>query len=113
MAARCVLVVDDEQLVRWSLSERLRGEHFEVVEAGTAAEALERADGVDAVLLDFTLPDGDGLSVLKALHERDPDVQVIMITAHKDINLVVETMKAGAFAYATKPFDIDDISLRV
>jgi two-component system response regulator AtoC len=113
MAARCVLVVDDEQLVRWSLSERLRGEHFEVVEAGTAAEALERADGVDAVLLDFTLPDGDGLSVLKALHERDPDVPVIMITAHKDINLVVETMKAGAFDYATKPFDIDDICLRV
>jgi two-component system response regulator AtoC len=113
MAARCILVVDDEQLVRWSLSERLRGEHFEVVEAGTAAEALERADGVDAVLLDFTLPDGDGLAVLKALHERDPDVPVIMITAHKDINLVVETMKAGAFDYATKPFNIDDICLRV
>jgi len=113
MAARCILVVDDEQLVRWSLSERLRSEHFEVVEAATAAEALERADGVDAVLLDFTLPDGDGLSVLKALHERDADVPVIMITAHKDINLVVETMKAGAFDYAPKPFDLDDICVRV
>jgi two-component system, NtrC family, response regulator AtoC len=113
MAARCILVVDDEQLVRWSLAERLRSEHFEVVEAATAAEALERADGVDAVLLDFTLPDGDGLSVLKALHERDADVPVIMITAHKDINLVVETMKAGAFDYAPKPFDLDDICLRV
>ncbi len=113
MAARCILVVDDEPLVRWSLSERLRSEHFEVVEASTAAEALERADGVDAVLLDFTLPDGDGLSVLKALHERDADVPVIMITAHKDINLVVETMKAGAFDYAPKPFDLDDICVRV
>ena len=108
MAARCILVVDDEQLVRWSLSERLRGEHYEVVEASSAAEALERADGVDAVLLDFTLPDGDGLTVLKALHERDPDVPVIMITAHKDISLVVETMKAGAFDYAPKPFDLDE-----
>lgn len=113
MAARSILVVDDEQLVRWSLSERLRDERFEVIEASTAAEAIDRADGADAVLLDFTLPDGDGLSVLKALHERDPDVPVIMLTAHSDINLVVETMKAGAFDYATKPFDLDDILLRV
>ena len=70
MSARRVLVVDDEQLIRWSVVERLREDGHEVTEAGTAADALERADqGVDLVLLDYKLPDDDGLSVLKKLRD--------------------------------------------
>jgi len=111
---RRVLVVDDEELIRWSLAERLRADGHEIAEAGTAAAALEQADtGVDLVLLDYKLPDDDGISVLKKLRELDPDVLVIMLTAHKQVELVVEAMKAGAFDYATKPFDLDDVSLRV
>ena len=114
VAARRVLVVDDEQLIRWSLVERLREEGHDVVEAATAAEAIERADlGVDLVLLDYKLPDGDGLAVLKKLREIDPDTLVIMLTAHRGVEIVVEAMKAGAFDYATKPFDLDDVALRV
>jgi DNA-binding response OmpR family regulator len=112
--SRRVLVVDDEELIRWSLVERLRADGHEIWEAGTAAEALERADeGPDLVLLDYKLPDADGLSVLKKLRELDPDVLVMMLTAHRSVELVVEAMKAGAYDYATKPFDLDDVAIRV
>ena len=112
--SRRVLVVDDEELIRWSLAERLRSDGHEIIEAGTAADALDCAEsGVDLVLLDYKLPDEDGISVLKKLRELDPDVLVIMLTAHRQVEIVVEAMKAGAFDYATKPFDLDDVALRV
>jgi two-component system response regulator AtoC len=111
---RRVLVVDDEQLIRWSLVQRLRDDGYDVMEAATAADALERAEqGVDLALLDYKLPDEDGLVVLRKLHELDPDTLVIMLTAHRSVETVVEAMKAGAFDYATKPFDLDDVALRV
>jgi DNA-binding NtrC family response regulator len=112
--SRRVLVVDDEALIRWSLVERLRSEDYEIVEAGTGAEATDCVEsGVDLVLLDYQLPDADGISLLKKFRDLDPDVLVIMLTAHQNVELVVEAMKAGAFDYATKPFDLDDVALRV
>jgi two-component system, NtrC family, response regulator AtoC len=91
-----------------------RADDREILEAGTAAEAVERAaTGVDLVLLDYKLPDDNGLSVLKRLRALDPDTVVIMLTAHKSVETVVEAMKAGAFDYATKPFDLDDVAIRV
>lgn len=109
-----VLVVDDEQLIRWSLNERLTQEGYRVVEAPTAAAALARhAEGVDLVLLDYRLPDGDGLSVLKQMKERDPETLVILLTAHSTVDLAVEAMKRGAYHYANKPFNLDDIALQV
>jgi DNA-binding NtrC family response regulator len=114
MASRRVLVVDDEPLIRWSLTERLRADGHEVLEAESAAEALEKAaSGVDLVLLDYKLPDEDGLSVLRKIRELDPDTLVIMLTAHKGVETVVVAMKAGAFDYATKPFDLEDVAVRV
>jgi two-component system response regulator AtoC len=109
-----ILVVDDEELIRWSLSERLKSEGYAVVEAGTAADALARsADGVDLVLLDYRLPDGDGLSVLKKIKERTPDTLVIMLTAITNVDTAVEAMKQGAYHYANKPFNLDEIALLV
>jgi DNA-binding NtrC family response regulator len=85
-----------------------------VIEADTAASALARSvDGVDLVLLDYKLPDGDGIEVLKRLKERDPDALVILLTAHVSVDLAVEAMKQGAYHYANKPFNLDEIVLVV
>jgi len=114
MQAPTILVVDDEQLIRWSLTERLKQEGYRLVEAATAAAALERhAEGVDLVLLDYKLPDGDGLSVLKQIKDADADTLVILLTAHSSVDLAVEAMKHGAYHYANKPFNLDEIALLV
>ena len=77
----------------------------------SAIEALAKAP--DAVILDYQLPDGDGLAVLKRVRQSDPDLPVVMLTAHKDAEIIVAAMKAGASDYVTKPFDVRDVALRL
>jgi len=109
-----ILVVDDEQLIRWSLSERLTSEGYDIVEAGLARDALQKfGPDIDLVLLDFRLPDADGLSVLKKMKAAQPDVPVILLTAFSSVETAVEAMKQGAYHYANKPFNLDEIALVV
>ncbi len=114
MPSPTILVVDDEQLIRWALSERLTQEGYKVVEAGTATEALAACSAdIDLVLLDYRLPDSDGLQVLKAIKANEPDVPVILLTAFSSIETAVEAMKQGAYHYANKPFNLDELVLVV
>ena len=109
-----ILVVDDEQLIRWSLVERLRPQGYTIVEADNGADALERVhEGVDLVLLDYRLPDTDGVTVLRKIKEFDPDVLVILLTAYATVDTAVEAMKVGAYHFANKPFNLDDVAATV
>ncbi len=114
MSPATILVVDDEQLIRWTLKQQLSSRGFDVVEAGSGAEALAAfGDAVDLVLLDFRLPDTDGLAVLRQLKELQPTVPVILLTAFASIQSAVEAIKQGAYDYAKKPFEFDELLLTI
>ena len=109
-----LLIVDDEDLVRWSLRERFTRDGCTVIEAATAADAIRRLEpGVDLALLDLRLPDGDGLEVLRRIKELAPDTPVILMTAFSSVESAVEAMKLGAYSYVAKPFNLDEVAVVV
>lgn len=106
-----VLVVDDAQFMRMKASKLLSSKGFEVVEASTGAEAVEayKAESPDAVLLDITMPDMDGLQALKEIKKLDPKANIAMVTAMGQQSIVMEALKAGAKDFVVKPFDADRV----
>ena len=115
MPSARILIVDDEALIRFALRERLNASGYDVLEAGLASEALEQMATVeiDLVLLDYKLPDGDGLTVLRRIKEVSPETQVIVMTAFSSVETAVEAMKLGAYHYVNKPFNLDEVEMLV
>jgi len=109
-----VLVIDDEPGVREAVRELFKHE-FEVLEAETGAEGLEliRSRRVDVALLDVRLPGERGPAVLPRILAIDDGVAVILMTAVPDVRTAVECIKAGAYEYIAKPFDIDEMTALV
>ena len=100
-----VLVVDDEAGIREFLSEALADDDHEVAVAasGEAAWARLEREGFDLVLTDLSMPGMDGLSLLRKIREAQPEVEVVVITAHGKVDSAVEAMRLGAFDYLQKP----------
>jgi two-component system, NtrC family, nitrogen regulation response regulator GlnG len=115
MAGKRILVVDDEESVRWALRKALERANYQVGLASDGPSGLQVAEdpGVDLVLLDVRLPGRDGLEVLREIRKRRPDLPVIMMTAYGTLQVAVEAMKLGAYDYIGKPFDMDEVLLVV
>jgi two-component system nitrogen regulation response regulator GlnG len=104
-----ILVVDDEEAVCWSLDRALTGQGHRVFTAGSAEEALVKAEKErpDAIILDVRLPRKDGLSVLGRLQELTGGAPIIVITAYGNLTTAVGAVERGGFDYLVKPFDLD------
>ena len=105
-----ILAVDDEKGVRQSFSMVLKGQ-FDLFLAknGLEARSIFNTQSIDLVLLDILLPDEDGLDLLAQFKKIDPDVEIVMVTAVKDIRTAVRAIKMGAREYLIKPFDVEEM----
>jgi response regulator RpfG family c-di-GMP phosphodiesterase len=110
-----ILIVDDEDAIRSMLTRKLEGEGYRCEVAADGKEALWKAfmKDFDLVLMDIKMPGLPGMEALPQMVTDHPDTCVIMITAVADAKTAVEAMKLGSYDYVTKPFDLDDLSMRV
>jgi DNA-binding NtrC family response regulator len=107
-----ILVVEDEQLMRSIIVQLLRSQGYEVLEASTAAGALEIFEGekIDLAILDLNLSGGgSGLDLLGRMRDLDPEVMGIIVTAYASVESAVEALRKGAYDYITKPFANDHL----
>ena len=108
-----VLIVDDDESVRWVLKKSLEKEGIETVLAKNAAEALERIkeEDIAIVLMDIRMPGMSGLDALDKIQADGHGISVIIMTAQATMQNAIEAMRRGAFDYITKPFDLDEVNI--
>jgi len=110
-----ILVVDDDEIMRETLSDVLRKRGYDIFSVGSGNGALSmiKKNLIDLILLDMKLPDVDGLEVLKKIKEFDTEILVIMMTAYSDVQTAVSSMKSGAYDYINKPFELEELRLLI
>ena len=111
----CVLLIEDDEIMRMSLEDRLQLDCINVRAVASIAgarEELERGN-IDLVVSDIRLPDGTGIELFSEMSSRFPGIPVILMTAYGDVSDAVSLVKAGALDYLTKPFDINDFIKKV
>ena len=110
-----ILIVDDEELIRRLLHQKLSSEGYRCQKASSAAQALDKlkSNPVELVILDIKMPGKSGMELLLELRARYPDTAVIMATAIADTTTAIQCMKEGAYDYITKPFNLDKVVLSV
>src|SRR5262250_1398771 len=115
MSKGAILVVDDESEIREGLELLLTGEGYGVSSAETGASGLGKLEEhpFDLLLLDVSLPDRNGLEMLKEIRRRDPELSVVLITAYGSIDMARAAFKNGAMDYITKPWTNDELLAQV
>jgi putative two-component system response regulator len=110
-----ILLVDDEAMIRRLLSQKLSAEGYRCEQAANAEQALEKLeeDSIELVILDIRMPGKSGLELLSEIKAKYPDTAVVMATAIDDASTAINCMKAGAYDYVTKPFNLDEVSFSV
>ncbi|WP_353893196.1 response regulator [Proteinivorax hydrogeniformans] len=109
--SKTVLITDDQFGIRRLLTEVIESRGINVLQASDGLEALEKLknNAVDLMLLDMKMPNMDGLDTLKALKERNIDVDVIFMTAYGEEKLTVDAKGLGSNSHIFKPFDLEDV----
>jgi two-component system chemotaxis response regulator CheY len=102
-----ILIVDDAEFLRVRISKMLVSNGHQVIEAENGAVAVSsyKTNQPDAVLMDVTMPEMDGLAALKAIRTGDPNARVVMLTALGQESVVLEAIKSGAKDFVVKPFE--------
>jgi DNA-binding NtrC family response regulator len=110
-----VLLVDDEKDFLEVMSERMSARDMEVTTASSAMDAIKLIENktYDAIILDLMMPEMDGLEALKAMKEKNPDIQVILLTGHATVEKGIEAMKLGAMDLVQKPADLKALTEKI
>lgn len=108
---RKLLIVDDQNGIRFLLAEVFNSEGYQTFQAanGKLALAIVEREDPDLVLLDMKIPGMDGLEILKRIKKSHPGMKVIMMTAYGELDMIEEAKETGALMHFTKPFDIEDL----
>ncbi|MHB8854904.1 MAG: sigma-54-dependent transcriptional regulator, partial [Ignavibacteriaceae bacterium] len=110
-----ILVIDDDQSIRKTLTSYLKKQNYEVLSAENGLNGIEiiKNELPDIVITDIRMPGADGFEVLKKVKEIDPHIHVIIITAFDDMNSTVKAMQQGAYDYIEKPLEIDNLKITI